>query len=328
MLEKWDKAKQAIAEAKSIDEVKEIRDQSQAMAAYAHQRRESLEVQNGITEITIRCERRIGAMLKEIDGKQGARTDKDTSFRDETKSEVIKKIGVSKTQSHRWQTMDDLPEEDFEQHIAEVNAKKEHLTAIGVYRESRKQQETDKNSDIQNSRIIEPDGKFQTIVVDPPWPVKKIGRDVRPNQAVFDYPTMTEEELFQIPVSEYSDENCHLYLWVTHKYLPLGLEIVEYWGFKYQCLLTWIKNVGFTPFSWMYSTEHVLFCRKGKLDLLKLGERVDFEGKVREHSRKPDEFYSLIKRVSPAPRLDMFSREKREGFEQYGLEVGKFNAVV
>jgi N6-adenosine-specific RNA methylase IME4 len=44
----------------------------------------------------------------------------------------------------------------------------------------------------------------------------------------------------------------------------------------------------------------------------------------REHSRKPDEFYDLIRRVSPGPRLDMFSREKRDGFEQHGNEIGFF----
>ncbi len=74
----------------------------------------------------------------------------------------------------------------------------------------------------------------------------------------------------------------------------------------------------------MYSTEHVLFCRKGNLPLLAIGKRLDFYGKVREHSRKPDEFYDLVKTVSPGPRIDVFSREKREGFDQFGNEVEKF----
>jgi hypothetical protein len=36
---------------------------------------------------------------------------------------------------------------------------------------------------------------FSTIVIDPPWPMTKIERDVRPNQIVFDYPVMSEQEL-------------------------------------------------------------------------------------------------------------------------------------
>jgi N6-adenosine-specific RNA methylase IME4 len=95
----------------------------------------------------------------------------------------------------------------------------------------------------------------------------------------------------------------------------MALRLVEAWGCHYQCLLTWVKHVGFTPFSWMYSTEHVVFARKGNLELLVKGRRLDFYAKGREHSRKPDEFYELVRAVSPGPRLDMFSRGPHDGFD-------------
>ena len=172
-----------------------------------------------------------------------------------------------------------------------------------------------------------PEGKYRTIVIDPPWPIEKILREVRPNQVDLDYPTMTVEEIEALPVPELAyEDGCHIYLWTTHKYLPRALQVLDAWGANYECLLTWVKNVGITPFSWMYSTEHCLFARIGNLPLLKLGKRLDFQAKVREHSRKPDEFYSLIKEVSPEPRIDMFSREKREGFAQYGNELDRFVA--
>ncbi len=172
-----------------------------------------------------------------------------------------------------------------------------------------------------------PEGKYQTIVIDPPWPIEKILREVRPNQLDLDYPTMTLEEIEALPVPELAyEDGCHIYLWTTHKYLPTAFKVLDAWGANYECLLTWVKNVGITPFSWMYSTEHCLFARIGNLPLLKLGKRLDFEAKVREHSRKPDEFYNLIKEVSPEPRIDMFSREKRDGFAQYGNEPGRFSS--
>jgi N6-adenosine-specific RNA methylase IME4 len=74
----------------------------------------------------------------------------------------------------------------------------------------------------------------------------------------------------------------------------------------------------------MYSTEHVLFCRRGALALLQNGKRLDFSATVQEHSRKPQVFYELVSIVSPAPRLDMFSREAHEGFDQWGLEKDYF----
>jgi len=174
------------------------------------------------------------------------------------------------------------------------------------------------------TKQVKLEGQYRTIVIDPPWPVEKILRDCRPNQSDFGYPTMTIDEIKTIKLPLYP-EGCHVYLWTTQKFLPTAFEIFEFWGIKYECLLTWVKNVGFTPFSWMYSTEHCLFGRIGNLPLLKLGKRLDFPAKVREHSRKPEIFYEIVREVSPSPRLDMFSCEKREGFEQWGNEVGKFD---
>jgi N6-adenosine-specific RNA methylase IME4 len=171
-------------------------------------------------------------------------------------------------------------------------------------------------------------GKYHTIVIDPPWQMEKIEREVRHLQHDFDYPTMSGEELATFePMHTLPAEDCHLYLWTTHKHLPLALELAGAWGFKYECLLTWVKNVGFTPFSWMRSTEHVLFCRKGSPEMLRKGERLDFHAKVREHSRKPDEFYEVVRRVSPGPRIDVFSREDRPGFDSWGNEAGRFSVA-
>ncbi len=170
-----------------------------------------------------------------------------------------------------------------------------------------------------------PQGKFRTIVIDPPWPVEKILREERPNQYDFDYPTMSIEEIKAFPLPEMAfEDGTHIYLWTTQKYLPIAFEVFKAWGVSYECLLTWIKNVGFTPFSWMYSTEHCLFGRIGSLPLLKMGKRLDFTGKVREHSRKPINFYDLVAEVSPEPRIDIFSREKKEGFLGYGDQTERF----
>lgn len=172
------------------------------------------------------------------------------------------------------------------------------------------------------------EGKYRTVVIDPPWPVEKILREERPNQADFDYPTMSIEKIAALPIAELADNvGCHVYLWFTQKYRRVAFELFDAWGIKDECFLTWVKNVGFTPYSWMYSTEHVLFGRVGALSLLKMGKRLDFAAKVREHSRKPDEFYDLVREVSPGPRIDFFSREPREGFDQYGNEPAKFRAV-
>ena len=165
-------------------------------------------------------------------------------------------------------------------------------------------------------------GSYRCIVIDPPWPMKKIVRKVRPRQhPPLDYPCMTIEQISALPIREWTAANCHVFLWTTQKWLPVAFEVLKSWGVSYQCLMTWCKNVGFTPYSWMYSTEHVLFGRIGKLKLRQLGLRLHFNAKVAEHSRKPDVFYQRVRKATFPPRLNVFARFDREGFDGWGLEA-------
>lgn len=167
------------------------------------------------------------------------------------------------------------------------------------------------------------EGKFRAIVIDPPWPVEKIQREQRPLQATWlDYQTMTLDEIEELPIPEYADAGgCHVYLWVTHKFLPFGLECFHEWDVKYECSLTWVKPTGMTPYSWNYNTEHVLFGRVGSLKLARMGLKLAFSEKVQGHSIKPDVFYERVIQASPEPRLEMFARKPREGFVVWGNEV-------
>ena len=167
------------------------------------------------------------------------------------------------------------------------------------------------------------EGRYRTIVIDPPWPMEKIEREVRPNQErQLDYATMSVVDVMGWNLRDYAIANgAHIYLWTTHRFLPDAFRVFDAWDVKYECLLTWVKNVGISPFSFMYSTEFALFGRIGSLPLMKMGERLDIHAAVRGHSRKPDEFYDLVRTVSPEPRLDVFSREPHEGFDQLGDEV-------
>ena len=173
-----------------------------------------------------------------------------------------------------------------------------------------------------------PEIKYETIVIDPPWPIEKILRDVAPNQVEFDYPTMTIEEIttFKDKIDAMADEDCHLFMWTTEKYLPISLGILKSWDYRYILTIVWHKSGGFQPFNLpQYNCEFVLYARKGTPEFTDTKNFFCcFEGKRREHSRKPDEFYEIIARVTPEPRIDIFSRGKHDGFDQYGNETGKF----
>jgi len=61
----FDQARQALAHAKTLDEVKDIRDKAEALRLYTKQAGEGLEMQNWCAEIKLRAERRAGELLKE-----------------------------------------------------------------------------------------------------------------------------------------------------------------------------------------------------------------------------------------------------------------------
>lgn len=168
---------------------------------------------------------------------------------------------------------------------------------------------------------------YRTIVIDPPWPMKKSNRTARPNQTNMDYITMSLDEIKDFDLSRFvSKDGAHIYLWTTHKYLPYSFQLFNSWNVDYHCTLTWVKNVGMTPFSWMFSTEFILFGFIGSLPIIRKGLRTDFEAKVQQHSWKPDIFYETVKRVSPEPRIDIFNRRKIDGFDSFGYEANSLGS--
>ena len=195
-------------------------------------------------------------------------------------------------------------------------------------REGWSKQELRKQMQQRKPRVlpVPPDGIYRCIIIDPPWPMLKIPREAREKQTrtILDYPTQDLDEIEKLTVASLgADDGCHLYLWVTQRFLPAGLQFIKTWGYEYQCTMTWVKPTGMTPYSWMYNTEHVLFAHKGNLPVETKGLKLSFEAPVVKgtHSTKPDIFYERVVQASPEPRLEMFARRSREGFTVWGDEV-------
>ena len=198
-------------------------------------------------------------------------------------------------------------------------------------RDERREAALAANDALAKVEVIAPTAIYETIVVDPPWPMVKIERDVRPNQVGFDYPTMSLEELsnFSSTLNKMAADNCHLFMWTTQKHLPTALNLVDHYGFHYVLAMVWHKAGGYQPTGLpQYNCEFVVYARKGTPKFVTTqGFFCCLNGARREHSRKPDEFYDMIRLVTRGPRIDIFSREPRDGFDQYGNETTKFEAA-
>ena len=212
-----------------------------------------------------------------------------------------------------------------------VRGNRAHLTsgadaARSVLKKDEVAEKHAENENLKNKIVPFPVGRYGTIVIDPPWEMEKIKRDVRPNQIAFDYPIMTEDELLAFDVRRMAADDCHLFCWTTQKHLPISLEIVKAWGFKYTLLMTWFKSGGFQPHGLpQYNSEFVVYARRGDPSFRETTAfSTCFQGERREHSRKPVEFYNVIRRVTADGRIDVFSREEHDGFTSYGNETQKF----
>jgi len=174
-------------------------------------------------------------------------------------------------------------------------------------------------------------GGFQTVLADPPWRFTNRTGKVAPEHRRLDrYSTMDFDTISNIPVSEITAKNAHLYLWVPNALLPDGISVMEAWGFRYVSNIVWAKRrkdggpdgrgVGFY---FRNVTELLLFGVKGSMRTLPPARsQVNMiETRKREHSRKPDEQYDLIERCSPGPYLEMFARYPQEGWVVWGDEA-------
>jgi N6-adenosine-specific RNA methylase IME4 len=179
----------------------------------------------------------------------------------------------------------------------------------------------------------QPTKRYRTIVVDPPWRYS-LRADDPTHRSRAPYPTMTQDELRQIPVGLWAADRAHLFLWVTNAFIGEGLELVRLWGFDYKTMITWLKgrleNGRLIPYLgtgnyFRNNTEHVLFAVRGSLPVLNHDAPTAFIAPRGEHSEKPAAFYDMVMHMSPGPYLDVFARKQRFGWDCWGNEAYCFN---
>lgn len=171
--------------------------------------------------------------------------------------------------------------------------------------------------------------KYQIIYADPPWEERGGGKIKR--GADKHYPTMKVLDIKNLyhKLAPHLDENCHMYLWVTNSFLKQGLEVMDWWGFDYKTMITWGKDRFGLGQYFRGMTEHCLFGVKGFIPYkVENGKRQQgttlFLEKRTTHSTKPQKMREFIEKVSDREgfnKLELFAREKIEGWDTWGNEV-------
>lgn len=174
----------------------------------------------------------------------------------------------------------------------------------------------------QQKRAIEagtaklPEGVFEVIVIDPPWPGENTP-----------YPPMSLDEIRAIELPAAPD--CVLWLWTTHRFLLRHVSpLLDAWGFEDKATVTWDKgSIG--PGSYLrYQSEFCIMATRGHPRVDLTNQPTIIRAQRREHSRKPDEFFEMVESLCIGRRLDMFSREQRVGWAQFGNDLNKFKRAA
>ncbi|KAJ8424107.1 hypothetical protein Cgig2_000853 [Carnegiea gigantea] len=161
------------------------------------------------------------------------------------------------------------------------------------------------NCDIRNFRM-DILGQFGVIMADPPWDI----------HMELPYGTMADDEMRTLNVPALQTDGL-IFLWVTGRAMELGRECLELWGYKRVEEIIWVKTnqlqriirTGRTGHWLNHSKEHCLVGIKGNPEVNRNIDTDVIVAEVRETSRKPDEMYPLLERISPRTRkLELFAR--------------------
>lgn len=326
-------AARMLAECTDLDEIKSIRNKAEAVRLYGKKIGATLEAVNQASEVKLRAEHRAGELLRAMEKRNGARgVGKKVESHGGTPL-PLSDLGVSKSQSHRWQTIAEVPEKEICEYVAKSTergkeATSKELYSIGKKRKAKKTVTTkEKNgkpkrkwqgpvTDDLSSLIGQ---KFGTIYADPPW---AYGNQATRASTDNHYKTLSVEQLCALPIAELAADDSHCHLWTTNGFLREAFDILAAWGFTYKSCFVWCKTqIGIGNY-WRVSHEFMLLGVRG--DVLCFSEhshRSWQEYDRKEHSRKPEEVRSIVERVSPGPFLELFGRGSVDGWTVFGNQV-------
>lgn len=174
--------------------------------------------------------------------------------------------------------------------------------------------------------------KYSIILADPPWSYKCWNKKDQGRTANSHYNVMTTEDIKALPVSEIATDNAVLFVWITFPPLIQALEVIQSWGFTYKTnAFTWVKRNKKRTDTWSWGMGHYtranaelcLVATKGKkLQRLSRSVHSVIDTPIEGHSKKPDIVRDrIVELFGDLPRIELFARQKTEGWDCLGNEI-------
>lgn len=303
------KAQRALAEASTIDEVKDIRDKAAAVKAYAQKARLGKSLVVEASAVRIRAERRLGQMLLDTPLATSSSGNQHTVPGGEPPPEAVllEDLGITKNESSRSQRIAQLDDPDFEQYLAGCQQTEREPTFAGLLRLLRahdrppKAGKTEKRPALGlDSEVMNVHGTpYSTILAIPPWPgCTPPGR-----------PALTTDELCELPVGTLCRPQAHLYIWTSNRYLVDAFDLVDAWGFAYRASFACIYEESLPETPWDDAHHLILLATQGDLAFRKGAQQSWLKGDRCGHGLVPREIRDLIETASPGPYLEILGHD-------------------
>jgi N6-adenosine-specific RNA methylase IME4 len=164
----------------------------------------------------------------------------------------------------------------------------------------------------------------------------KGGRRRQATELAYASRLMTTDQIAALPVDDLAEDRAHLYLWSTRRAFREGdaVQVARAWGFEPVGELIWgLRNPGMGSGLLLNAHEPILLASRGSLPFESIDGApggVYFWRQVYEygpsgvpqkvHSAKPPALQDLAEQVSPAPRVELFARTARLGWDSWGDE--------
>ncbi len=172
--------------------------------------------------------------------------------------------------------------------------------------------------------------KYGIIYADPPWAFKVYSKKGMGRSAETHYPTMSLDDIKNLPVSDIADKDCALFMWTTIPMLKDCFEVLSAWGFVFKTIaFVWIKqNRKSDSLFWgmgYWTRANAEFCvlaTKGKPKRVAKDVHQVIISHIEEHSKKPNEARErIIRLMGDISRVELFARQKPDGWDVWGNEV-------
>lgn len=337
-LTKYDVACRALAEAKAVDEVKDIRDQAMAMRLYAKQAKNK-ELEADAAEIRLRAERRVGQMMAEQPKAKppGLNQYPDRVSEKPDAPATLAEAGIDKNLANRARKFASMDEADFgllventrdavSRGVEKTVLKAIDIAAARATYEARKEQ----GGAVEDLAALAAAGKrFGVIYADPPWSFEVYSGKGKQRSAERHYNVMSLDAIKAMPVPALAADDCALFLWCVMPEISGALEVIKAWGFEFKtAAFNWVKqNRSGEGLFWglgywtRANAELCLLATRGAPQRLAMDVHQVIMSPVAEHSAKPDEARGRIQRLLAGPYLELFARAPAPGWTTWGNEI-------